>query len=197
MTTRPPVLFLDVMDTLVEDPFFTRVPAFFAMSMEELLAVKDPTAWLDFERGLVDEEEYARRAFKDGRAYDHAAFRALMVDGYRYLEGVEDLLAQLKSRGVEMHALSNYPPWFELLDEKLRLSRYLSWRFVSCKTGVRKPDPGAYTGPLTALERAPGECWFIDDRRVNCEVAEALSIRTHHFTGVAGLRSFLEVEGLL
>lgn len=194
---RPPVLLLDVMDTLVEDPFFTRVPAFFGLPFEELVKVKSPTAWLDFERGLIDEDEYARRAFVDGRAYDHDAFRALMVDGYRFLDGVEDLLVELRARGVEMHALSNYPPWYRLLDEKLGLSRFLSWRFVSCHTGVRKPDPEAYLGPLRALERRPEECLFVDDRGANCKAAAALGIRAHRFESAAGLRGFLVDAGVL
>jgi hypothetical protein len=38
-----PVLLLDVMDTLVTDPFFEHMPRFFNMSFKELLAAKHPT----------------------------------------------------------------------------------------------------------------------------------------------------------
>ncbi|PSR71907.1 hypothetical protein CEY00_Acc33747, partial [Actinidia chinensis var. chinensis] len=55
-----PVLLFDVMDTIVRDPFYEDVPAFFSMSLKELIECKHPTAWIEFERGLIDEMEFAR-----------------------------------------------------------------------------------------------------------------------------------------
>ena len=49
------VLLLDVMDTLVKDPFFEHMPRHFGMTFKELLAEKHPTAWLEFERGGAEE----------------------------------------------------------------------------------------------------------------------------------------------
>jgi hypothetical protein len=51
----PPVLLFDVMGTIVRDPFFEEIPAFFGLSMKELLVVKHPTAWMEFESGQVTE----------------------------------------------------------------------------------------------------------------------------------------------
>eukprot|EP00268_Persea_americana_P025646 TRINITY_DN24982_c0_g1_i3.p1 TRINITY_DN24982_c0_g1~~TRINITY_DN24982_c0_g1_i3.p1 ORF type:complete len:104 (+),score=28.59 TRINITY_DN24982_c0_g1_i3:34-312(+) len=50
-----PILLFDVMDTLVRDPFYQDVPAFFGMPMKELLETKHPTAWIEFEKGLINE----------------------------------------------------------------------------------------------------------------------------------------------
>jgi len=50
-----PVLLFDIMDTLVRDPFYQDVPAFFGMPFKELIDVKHPTAWIEFEKGLIDE----------------------------------------------------------------------------------------------------------------------------------------------
>jgi hypothetical protein len=36
-----------------------------------------------------------------------------------------------------MHVVSNYPVWFQWIEEKLELSRYLEWTFISC-TGTMK-----------------------------------------------------------
>lgn len=49
------VLLLDVMDTVVADPFFEHMPRFFGMSFQELLAAKHPDAWVRFERGVIDQ----------------------------------------------------------------------------------------------------------------------------------------------
>ncbi len=51
---------------------------------------------------------------------------------YRFLDGMETLLTRLHAAGYEMHALSNYPVWYQIIEEKLRLSRFMDWTFVSC-----------------------------------------------------------------
>lgn len=43
---QPPVLLLDIMDTVVYDPFFQDMPRFFGITFKELLAAKHPTAWV-------------------------------------------------------------------------------------------------------------------------------------------------------
>ena len=51
--------------------------------------------------------------------------------------------AELRDAGVAMHTLSNYAPWYRQIEQRLGLSRYLPWTFVSCETGSRKPEPQA------------------------------------------------------
>lgn len=195
VNARAPVLLLDVMDTLVVDPF-RDLPALFGLPFDALLAEKDPHAWPAFERGELDEAGFARRFFRDRRPVDGAALRAFMAARYRWIEGVEALLARLAARGVEMHALSNYPCWYEAVEDALGLSRYVPWTFVSCRTGVRKPDAAAYLGAARALGRAPGECLFVDDRARSCEGAEAVGMKALRFTSVEALAAALEAHGL-
>lgn len=176
MSPRP-VLLLDVMSTLVTEPFHEAVPAHFDMTMDELLGVKDRHAWIEFEHGRIDEAEYARRFFRDRRPVDVEAFKRAMQDAYELMDGVEALLAELKSEGYRMYALSNYSPWFRLIEDKLRLSRFLGWDFVSCLTGHRKPDPEAYLVACRALDVPPEQCLFVDDRDQNVAGAEAVGMR--------------------
>jgi hypothetical protein len=51
---------------------------------------------------------------------------------YTFLPGMQALLEDLSSQGHQMHVVSNYPVWFHWIEEKLELSRYLAWTFVSC-----------------------------------------------------------------
>jgi HAD superfamily hydrolase (TIGR01509 family) len=192
-----PVLLVDVMDTLVSEPFYGELPAFFGMTLEELIAAKEPRTWIDFELGLLDEEEFLGRYFLDRRRVDGVALRAHMRRSYRWLDGMEDLMAELHAAGHEMHALSNYPTWWELIEEVLQPSRFLEWSFVSCMTGVAKPDPEAFLGAARALGRSPGQCLFIDDRQVNVEAAEAVGMSTLLRTDTASLRAALVAMGLL
>lgn len=194
---KRPILLLDVMDTLVHDPFYEEVLAHFGMSLEEVFAVKDKEASKAFERGELTEADMRTRYFTDGRVIDLDGLRDAMIGGYRWLDGIERLLTDLKNAGVAMHALSNYPSWYALLDARLGVSRYLSWRFVSCRTGVRKPSADAYLGAARALGVQPPECLFVDDREKNCAGARAVGMPAIRFESADQLRHELSVRGLL
>ncbi|XP_022854180.1 flavin mononucleotide hydrolase 1, chloroplatic isoform X2 [Olea europaea var. sylvestris] len=131
-TRKLPILLFDVMDTIVRDPFYHDIPAFFGLSMKELLECKHPTAWIEFEKGLINEMELARKFFKDGRSFDLEGLKSCMRTGYSYIEGVEELLQALKKNRYEMHAFTNYPIWYKIIEDKLKLSSYFSWTFCSC-----------------------------------------------------------------
>jgi FMN hydrolase / 5-amino-6-(5-phospho-D-ribitylamino)uracil phosphatase len=190
-TREAPILLLDVLDTLVHDPFYAEVLEFFAMDLDSLFAVKSKQAWLEFERGELDEAALVDRYFTDGRPLDLAGLRACMSGAYRFLPGIEALLTELREAGVQMHALSNYPVWFELIEARLELSRFVEWSFVSCRTGVRKPDPQAYLGAARALGKDPAQCLFVDDREANCVAARALGMPALRFRGADELRAAL------
>src|SRR5688500_14575104 len=172
----PSVVLFDVMGTLVHDPFFVEVPRFFGVDLRTLVATKHPSAWVEFELGEIDEELLAQRFFADGRLLDVGGLKQAMLEAYAFLPGIEGLLHRLQQRGVAMHVLSYYPCWYRLIEDKLGLSRYLPWTFVSCHTGSRKPDARAYLGACERLGVAPGACVFVDDRPQNCEGARAVGM---------------------
>lgn len=171
------------MDTLVRDPFRDVMPSFFGMTLREMMDAKRPEAWAQFERGELSEAEFLSRFFADGRAFDHAGFCAAIRDSYTWQGGMEPLLARLKAQGHVMHALSNYPVWYRWIEERLELSRYVSWTFMSCRLGLRKPDPAMFERVAAELGVPPGECLFIDDRSKNCEGARAVGMSAVEFTG--------------
>jgi len=191
------VLLLDVMDTLVHDPFHLEIPRFFGVSLRELLPRLRQGAWVSFEQGELQESEFFAQFFADGQPVDGEGLRAAVRAGYRLLPGVESLLGELHARGVPMHALSNYPRWYELIEDAVRLSRWVEWSFVSCRTGLRKPDPAAYRHACRALGVEPSACVFVDDRETNCAAARAEGMQAVQFTDAAALRTALVARGLL
>jgi len=195
--TRPRAILFDIMGTVIHEPFLEDIPRALGLSLDELIRVKHPTAWVDFERGHIDEARYGELFFTDGRRLDLPRLKAALVDSYRFLDGVEALLAELKAAGYPLHALSNYSPWYQLIEAKLAVSRYLPWSFVSCHTGHRKPEPEAYLGPARALGLAPQDCLFIDDRGGNVRAAEALGMPALRFTDAAALRAALVERAVL
>ncbi|XAR71160.1 Soluble epoxide hydrolase [Bertholletia excelsa] len=191
-----PVLLFDVMDTIVRDPFYQDVPAFFGMSLKELIECKHPTAWMEFERGLINEMELATKFFKDGRSFDLEGLKSCMRNGYHYIEGIEGLLDALKQNNYEMHAFTNYPIWYEIIEDKLKLSTYISWSFCSCFTGKRKPEPDFYLEVLRQLDIEPANCVFIDDRVRNVEAAKEIGIIGLHFKDANLLLQDLTHQGI-
>lgn len=192
------IILWDLMDTLVSDPFFTHMAAFFGLSFDELLAQKHPSAWGKFELGAISESELFASFFSDGRSFDGEAFKRHVADGYAWIDGMEPLVAELHARGTPMHLLSNYPAWYTLCTEPLGITRYVQPTFVSCHTVVRKPDPQAYLGPCRTLGVTPQECLFVDDRSKNCAAARAVGMPAFHFErDVAALRRELTSLGLL
>lgn len=193
----PPIVLLDVMGTLVHDPFFVEVPRALGMTLGELIRQKHPTSWVEFERDDLSEQEFLDRFFADGRRYDQAALQRAFAQEYRYLEGIEPLLMELHSAGRRPHLLSNYPCWFELIEERLRLSRYAEWSFVSCRTRRRKPEPGAFLHAARSLSVAPGDCLFVDDHEENVAAAARVGMNAVRFKDAPTLRSDLRRFGAL
>lgn len=192
------VLLLDVMGTLVTEPYMEVLPKFFGMSLKELYQRKHPSSWPAFERGEITEEEYFSRFFADeSTPIDGQALKQAMYAHYELIEGIEDLLDELYSKKVPMYALSNYPDWYLMIEEKLKLSRWLKWDFVSCQTGVRKPDVQAYLGPAKSLSVLTTDCVFVDDRKVNCDAAKETGMAAILFENAAALRRDLTDLGVL
>lgn len=169
-------LLLDVMSTLVSEPFYEDIPAFLGIDLAELRARRNHDAYLAFEKGQIDEVAYADQFFLDDERLDIEGMKATLRRSARLLPGVEGCLERAQKAGIPMYALSNYSAWYTEIDAATGLSRFLDWRFVSCRTGVRKPDPEAYLGPAQALGLDVGECLFVDDRTLNTEAAEAVGM---------------------
>jgi HAD superfamily hydrolase (TIGR01509 family) len=191
----PTVLLLDVMDTLVRDPFW-KLPDFFGTDLRSLLADRDPEDWPRFERNEIDEQTFFDRCFADRVDKDLSELKAMFSREYRWIDGIESLLTDLQAAGVTMHALSNYPIWYRMVEEALGLSRYLPWTFVSHHTGVRKPHPDAYLGAAKTLGVAPETCLFVDDRGSNCKAAVAVGMQAIKFEGAVELRAQLRALGV-
>ena len=197
MEARPRALLLDLMDTLVRDPFYEDMPAFFGWDLGRLIAEKHPRTWLEFELGRIDEADLWRDFFADGRAFDHAGLKRTTVAGWRWLPGMRELLEELRAAGVPCHLLSNYPVWWREVVERLDMDGLLERCFVSCDLGLRKPDPACYDAVVAQLERPAADLLFVDDREANVHAARERGLAAWHFDGAEGLRAELLRLGLL
>lgn len=183
---------LDLMDTLLADPYREAIVAATGLSLDQLEELCDGSGWYDLELGLIDDAEYGRRFFRPGcgHALDVPRLRRELDRGYRFADGMEELALELAAR-LPVHILSNYPHWYAGLRERFALDRFACGHHVSCEIGARKPDPEFLRRVLRRTGLAPRELLFVDDREVNVAAAREIGIPALRFAGAAGLRAAL------
>lgn len=156
--------------------------------------------WIRLDRGSISQED-AAAAMKARlpRRLHGAADRLLSwwELELRPMEGMEELLSELKELGYGLYLLSNasalQPEYFS----RLPVDRYLDGRVVSAFFGVLKPQREIFDVLLQKYGLAAEECFFIDDSNANVEGALCAGIAGTVFTGdVSRLRRELNAVGV-
>jgi FMN hydrolase / 5-amino-6-(5-phospho-D-ribitylamino)uracil phosphatase len=193
-------LCLDLMDTLVADPYREALEAATGLGLRDIAELREPGTWPAFEIAAIDEAEFVRTFFatgvRDRHAFDIEAFHRVRRDGYALLPGIAALLDDTDGR-IARYLASNYPVWVEEVAARFGLDERLDAVLASHHLGVRKPEAAFYERLLDRIGHEPSACLFVDDREDNCAAAEAAGMRAHHFTGADGLRARLVAEGVL
>jgi HAD superfamily hydrolase (TIGR01509 family) len=189
------VVLLDVMDTVLVDPYRAALAAATSLPLEELFRRRDADLWPAFERGELDESAYWAGWRTAGIPCDPEAFHAARRAGTRWMPGMRELLDDLAGCVVRVTA-SNYPIWIDEL-----AADHLDGRFervlASHHLGVRKPDPAFFDVLLDRVGARPEEAVFVDDREVNVAAAERRGIRSHRFVDAPTLRGWFADLGVL
>ncbi len=114
------------------------------------------------------------------------------------IDEIVDLRDQLRAAGYPVYALSNFgAETFDVARAKYPLMDRFDGLVVSAHVGRVKPEPEIYQIAIERFGLVPAETLFIDDLAKNIAAAEALGIRTHHFTDPARLLAQAEAEGWL
>ncbi len=115
------------------------------------------------------------------------------------ITGTVDIFAELKSSGrYSFYALTNWSA--ETFPIALEQFDFLSWFDGIVVSGVekdRKPFASFYNTLLNRYNIDPTKALFIDDNLRNVKAAEALGIRSIHFTSSNELREQLVKYGVL
>ena len=199
MTAMFDAVFFDLMGTVIYDPYLEALEAATGMEINAAFKVRDPSAWPQFELGAIDEEEFVRRFFAepdDGRVFDLEAFNRVRREGYRFLPGMAELLAELDGK-VASYVASNYPVWIDDMSATFDFPALFEGVYASCHLGVRKPDPAFYSAMLDDLGLPAYRCLFVDDRPTNVSAAETVGLAGHVFAGADGLRDRLVAAGVV
>lgn len=115
------------------------------------------------------------------------------------ISGTWALLDRLKTRGVAVHAITNWSheTWPEGLKVHPRLGEVFETLVVSGQEGMMKPDKRIFELLCTRAGVAPETCLFIDDSPKNVEGAKAAGWDAVQFTTPDALESDLMGRGLM
>ena len=92
------------------------------------------------------------------------------------VEGMYDLLTQLKSEGYKLYGLTNWCSKVYLTMAQFPIFKLLDGQVISSEEHVIKPEPEIYQRLFTRFNLKPEECIFTDDRAENIEGGRRLGM---------------------
>lgn len=110
--------------------------------------------------------------------------------------GMLALSDELRAAGIRTAILTNGTDTIPAELCESGIDRHVDTVFNSAEIGFAKPDVRIFQHVLDALGLMPDEVFFTDDSASKLVGADVLGIRTHHFTGIDGLRAALHAQGL-
>ncbi|MCX7151511.1 MAG: HAD family phosphatase [Proteobacteria bacterium] len=170
-------------------------------AMERFLSEAAPPSWvLETDAGKTMAQAIAERQ----RVYpQHADMLALWPEGWTSMlrgeiAGTATIMAELKSRGRRLFALTNFSTeTWPLAKARCPSLALFEDAIVSGEHGLVKPDPRIYALAITRCRLDPARTVFVDDLVINVEAARASGLRALHFTGPEKLRAELAALSLL
>jgi len=156
--------------------------------------------WFRLDHGTISQEDAAAAMKARLPSRLHGAVEQLLVWWELEVlpvEGMAELLAELKKLGYGLYLLSNatlrQPEYFD----RLPGSECFDGRFVSAFYQQLKPQYEIYETMLREFSLRAEECFFVDDSAANVEGAYCVGIAGAVFTGdMARLRRELNAAGV-
>lgn len=156
--------------------------------------------WSTLDRGTGTPDTVMERArpYIPAEVYDEC--RRIVVDwGYEMprIEGMDELIGELKSKGFGIYLLSNVASDFHDYCKTIPAIRHFDGCYASADYGFLKPEPEIYTKFLEVFSLKAEECFFIDDTQVNVDGAVKAGFQAYRHNGDIDLlrKKIAEVTG--
>jgi len=130
--------------------------------------------WVWMDRGTITDDEVVAAVCARLPERLHQAVRDILDNWHQDippLDGVYDLVKELKGKGYRIYLLSNTCTRFHSFRKNIPALEFFDGEFVSCDFHFVKPEPGIYLRFLEQFRLRPEECVFIDDVPLNIEAA--------------------------
>ncbi len=151
--------------------------------------------------GMMTDEEFVDHVVNGlGEEYRDKIKKLILnwTDYLHPIEGMEDLVAELKEQGYKIYLLSNASFNQHNYWEKIPVHKYFDGKIVSCDVGEVKPFREIYEALYKKFNIKPEESFFIDDLIINIFGANRTGMSGYVFTGdVNDLRGELKAQGIL
>jgi 2-haloacid dehalogenase len=114
------------------------------------------------------------------------------------ISGTVEILAELRSRGVPLYALSSWSAeTFPVAQKRFEFLKWFQGVLLSGEVRLLKPDVAFFQLFLETFAVNPAQAVYIDDLRPNVEAAAALGMHGILFTDPPALRRELVSVGLI
>lgn len=130
--------------------------------------------WIRMDRGSITDEEAVACVCRRLPERLHQAVADILEHWHQDippLDGVYDLVEELKGKGYGIYLLSNTCTRFHSFRKSIPALRFFDGEFISADCHLVKPEPGIYLRFLEQFSLRPEECVFIDDVPLNIEAA--------------------------
>lgn len=166
-----------------------------------LREVFNSVEWVRLDRGTITEEEAAasicRRLPQRLHGYVHELVFSWWQRPLLPVEGMEELVGELKDLGCGIYLLSNASSRLHQYFHRIPASQYFDGKIVSADWKLLKPQPEIYETLFREYGLRPEECFFIDDLLLNVEGAYCVGMAGTIFHGdMARLRRELNEAGV-
>ena len=129
--------------------------------------------WLKLDRGELSEEELTELVCSRIPESYHADAKRLIrwYDMSAQIDGMEELVKELKDRGYNLYLLSNTSKVFYKFKELFPVTKSFDGTFISADYGILKPDRQIFRMFCDKFSLCPSESVFVDDSSPNVKSA--------------------------
>ncbi|HEY8464019.1 MAG TPA: HAD family phosphatase [Bacillota bacterium] len=171
-------------------------PAVVNQVYQEMFCNKE---WEELDRGAISEAEAL--ASIGARIPQYIGYvKHVMTTWFHKLkpiEGMYELVQDLKHRGYRLYLLSNASPRiYEYMDNVPAL-KFFDGYLISCDIQVNKPDKEIYESLMRKYHLIAEECLFIDDLSCNIEGAKSVGWQGYVFKGATDLKRYFIEQQIL
>ncbi|MEJ2743383.1 MAG: HAD-IA family hydrolase [Gammaproteobacteria bacterium] len=165
---------------------------------DALQRLKDVVSTPDLITGRIGLESLYLQIQKSlGLSICFEEFTNLWLEPYSFpMDGMSDILKKLSNK-YQLILLSNVDGvYWETIESRHKELEIFDVRLLSFEMGVSKPDRAAFLNAVSVSDAELPDCFFVDDKKENIEVALSLGLKAHHFTGVPRLLTAFEEQSI-
>lgn len=150
--------------------------------------VFDRRYWDRLDAGTISDEEVVAACRERVPTRLHPAVERIYYNwiyNIPEIEGMRELVKELRSRGVRLFLLSNISTYFANHSHEIPILKYFDKCIFSAEAGFCKPSREIFEHLCKECDVSPKSAVFIDDSEKNVRGAENFGIKSYLFDGDA------------